>query len=64
LRLVPLLVVLVLELLELLLLTGAAFVAGWTYVGLWAGLLAAGVTVGVGGWLMERRFTGRSDPKH
>jgi hypothetical protein len=40
-RLVPLLVVAALELLGLLLLAGAAFVAAWTYVGLWAGLLAA-----------------------
>jgi hypothetical protein len=44
LRLVPLLVV-ALALLSLLLLAGAAFVAAWTYVGLWAGLAAAAVVV-------------------
>jgi hypothetical protein len=51
LRLVPLLVVAALELLGLLLLAGAALVAAWTYVGLWAGLLAAGVVVLGGSWL-------------
>jgi hypothetical protein len=45
LRLVPLLVVAALELLGLLLLAGSAFVAAWTYVGLWAGLAAAAVVV-------------------
>jgi hypothetical protein len=62
LRLVPLLVV-ALALLSLLLLAGAAFVAAWTYVGLWAGLAAAAVVVDGGSWLMERKFAGRAEPK-
>ena len=53
----PVLIVAVLELLGLLLVAGAAFVAAWTYVGLWAGLLAAGVVVVAGAWLMERNAT-------
>ena len=59
-RIVPFLVVTVLELLGLLLLAAAAFVAAWTYVGLWAGLLAAAVVVLGGAWLMERNFAGRT----
>jgi hypothetical protein len=59
-RLVPLLVVATLELLGLLLLAGAAFVAAWTYVGLWAGLLTGGVVVLGGSWLMERNLTTRA----
>lgn len=46
-----------LELLGLLLVAGAAGVAAWVYVGLWAGLLAAGIVVFGGAWLMERNFT-------
>lgn len=58
-RLVPLLVVTVLELLCLLLFAGAAFVAAWTYVALWAGLAAAAVVLGAGAWLTERNVTAR-----
>jgi hypothetical protein len=61
LRLVPLLVVAALELLGLLLLAGSAFVAAWTYVGLWAGLLAGGVVVLAGAWAMERNVTAKRD---
>ncbi len=46
-----------LELLGLLLIAGAAGVAAWVYVGAWAGLLAAGVVVLGGSWLIERNFT-------
>jgi hypothetical protein len=63
LRLVPLLVVAALELLGLLLLAGAAFVAAWTYVGLWAGLLVGGVVVLAGAWAMERNVTGRASDR-
>jgi hypothetical protein len=38
-------------------------VTAWTYVGLWAGLLAGGVVVLGGSWLMERNLTGRAEPK-
>ena len=62
-RIVPFLVVTVLELLGLLLLAAAAFVAAWTYVGLWAGLLAAAVVVLGGAWLMERNVTARGSTR-
>ena len=55
----PVLIVATLELLGLLLVAGAAGVAAWTYVGLWAGLLAAGVVVIAGAWLMERNVTSK-----
>ena len=55
----PVLVVAALELLGLLLLAGAAFVAAWTYVGLWAGLLGAAVVVLAGAWAMERNFAAK-----
>ena len=43
-----------LELLGLLLIAAAAFVAAWTYVGPWAGLLAAGIVVLAGAWVADR----------
>ena len=55
----PVLVVAALELLGLLLLAGAAFVAAWTYVGLWAGLAAGAVVVLTGAWAMERNATAK-----
>ena len=55
----PVLVVAALELLGLLLLAGAAFVAAWTYVGLWAGLAAGAVVVLAGAWAMERNATAK-----
>lgn len=57
-RIVPFLVVTVLELLGLLLLAAAALVAAWTYVGLWAGLLAAAVVVLASAWLLDRNLRG------
>lgn len=62
-RLVPLLVVTVLELLGLLLIAAAAAVAAWTYVGLWAGLAAAGVVVLIDAWLLDRRLAPPAPPK-
>lgn len=59
----PLIIVATLELLGLLLVATAAGAAAWTYVGLWAGLLAAGVVVLAGAWLVERNFTARAAPK-
>lgn len=55
----PVFLVAALELLGLLLIAAAAAVAAWVYVGLWAGLLAAGVVVFGGAWLMERNFTAK-----
>lgn len=52
----PLIAVATLELLGLLLVAAAAGAAAWTYVGLWAGLLAAGVVVLAGAWLAERNL--------
>ena len=59
----PAYVVAALELLGLLLIAAAAGVAAWVYVGSWAGLLAAGVVVLGGAWLMERNFTAKVEPK-
>ena len=47
-----------LEILGLLLVAGAAFEAAWTYVGLWAGLLAAGIVVLASAWLIDRNLRG------
>ena len=47
-----------LELLGLLLIAGAAGAAAWTYVALWAGLLAAGVVVLGGAFLADRNLRG------
>lgn len=58
----PVHIVAVLELLALLLIAGAAGVAAWTYVGLWAGLLAAGIVLAAGAWLIERNATSSRDP--
>ena len=49
-----------LELLGLLLIAAAAFAAAWTYVGLWAGLLAAGIVVLAGAWAADRNVRARA----
>jgi len=53
----PAYVVAALELLALLLIAGAAGVAGWVHVEPSVGLLAAGIVVLGGSWLIERNFT-------
>ena len=53
----PAYVVAALELLALLLIAGGAGVAGWVHVEPAVGLLAAGIVVFGGSWLIERNFT-------
>lgn len=56
------LVNLALEILGLLLIAGAACRAGWLYVDLWAGLLAAGIVVLASAWLIDRNVRSSAKP--